>query len=252
MKKLVLLVIAAVLPAAAFSQDQATPAPAPAKSAPTVLSSYRVLPKVGHEKALEAALAAHARKFHSGEHAWRVGVVLSGPDEGMYHITEGPTDWAGVDARGDLGAAHMQDYLENIAPQVEKNTPNIYLTYATDLSSTGATQWTNKVMIDHITVKPGRGADFHDTSKKWKAICDKLGVPVAVWHAAFSGENSYSFVYRLKDGFKVFDEDAPKFRQAAGELYGPNEYARLMQADADEISREWQELVEFKPELGSK
>lgn len=251
MKTYISLLIALAVPLAVVAQDQTKPAPA-AAPAQQVISSYRIMPKVGHDKALETALASHAKKFHKGENVWRVGVIMSGPDEGMYHIVEGPTNWAGVDSRGDLGEEHTKDYLDNIAPHVEKSTPNTYLTYVTDLSSTGPTQWTNKVMIDRLVVKPGRGADLYDALKKWKAINDKLGLAVAVWHAAFSGENSYAISYRLKDGFKVFDEDKPKFRKAADELFGPNEYARLLQADTDDLVTEWQELVEFKPELGSK
>lgn len=250
MKSIVPVLLAIAFPIIALADEPAKAAPA--KSEKQVLSSYRILPKVGHEKALEAALAAHAQKFHTGEHSWRVGVVMSGPDEGMYHIVEGPTTWAGVDARGDLGEAHTKDYLDNIAPQVEKTEPNTYVSYQPDLSNIPATQWTNKVLIEHMVVKPGRGSQTRDALKKWKAICEKIDIPVVVWHVEFSGDDGYSVVFRLKDGFKTFDGPTPKFRSACAELYGPNEYARLEQADSDNLSRDWMELVEFKPELGSK
>jgi hypothetical protein len=250
MKSFVLLLLALAVPLAICAEESAKTTPAKAEK--LVISSYRILPKVGHEKALEAALAAHAQKFHTADHAWRVGVVMSGPDEGMYHIVEGPTNWAGVDERGDLGDAHTKDYLDNIAPHVEKNLPNVYSSYQSELSSTPATQWTNKVLIEHVVVKPGRGSQTYDALKKWKAIAEKLQIPVAVWHVSFSGDDAYSVVFRLKDGFKVFDGPTPNFRGASAELYGPNEYARLDQADTDNLSRDWMELVEFKPELGSK
>jgi hypothetical protein len=170
----------------------------------------------------------------------------------MYHIVEGPSTWARVDTRGDLGDEHTKDYLTNIAPHVEKNFPNIYGVYEAELSTIPATQWTNKVLIEHITIKPGRSSDTYDSLKKWKAIGEKLGMTIVVWHLTFSGDDGYSIAFRLKDGFAEFDKPAPKFRKAAEELFGPNEYARLEKADAENLSRDWMELVEFKPELGSK
>lgn len=252
MKAFASVILAAVLPLAVVAQEAAKPAAAPAKPAAQVLSSYRVLPKVGHDKAIEAALAAHAQKFHKGDQAWRVGIVMSGPDEGMYHIVEGPSNWAAVDTRGDLGEEHMKDYLTNIAPHVEKNSPNIYNVYEAELSTVAATQYTNKVLIEHIVVKPGRGSDTYDVLKKWKAITEKVGLTMAVWHNTFSGDDGYAIVFRLKDGFKTFDGPYPEFRKAAADLYGPSEYSRLEHADTENLSRDWMELVEFKPELGSK
>jgi hypothetical protein len=248
MKTFASFVLAGILPLAVVAQDQSKPANAAAQ----VISSYRILPKVGHEKAVEAALAAHAQKFHKGDQAWRVGVVMSGPDEGMYHIVEGPSTWTAVDKRGDLGDEHMKDYLENITPHVEKNSPNLYGVYDAELSTISATQWTNKVLIEHITVKPGRGSDTYDSLKKWKALSEKLGLTVVVWRLTFSGDDGYSIVFRLKEGFAEFDKSAPNFRKAAAELYGPNEFARLEKSDTENLSRDWMELVEFKPELGSK
>jgi hypothetical protein len=250
MKKTNCLLLALALPfAAAFAQDTKKSA---ADTKPVVLSSYRVMPKPGHSRQLEAALAAHAKKFHQGDHTWRVGEVMSGPDGGMYHITEGPMSWTALDIRGDLGAEHMKDYETNVLPHVEKTSPNLFLTYQTALSTVGATQWTDKVAIMHLVLKPGRNGEASDALKKWKAIYEKLGMVVAVWRTSWSGEMTYVLVFRLRNGFKQFDEPAPETRKACDELFGPGEYARLQQAWADNCSRMWSELLEFKPELGSK
>jgi hypothetical protein len=246
MKKLACLAFAIALPLATFAQDTKK-----AATAPVVLSSYRVMPKPGHAKQLEAALAAHARKYHKGDQAWRVGTIMSGPESGMYHITEGPTSWKSIDSRGDLGAEHMKDYETTVSPHVEKSTPDLYLTYQTSLSTTDATKWTNKVGIQHLVVKPGRGGPASDGLRKWKAIYEKLGMTVAVWRTSWSGESSYALVFRLKDGFRTFDEPTPAFRKTADELFGAGEYDRLQQAAGENFSRMWSELIEFKPALGS-
>jgi hypothetical protein len=249
MKIPTLLILALALPLATLAQDAKK-----AAAKPVVLSSYRVMAKPGHGKQLEAALAAHARKYHKGDQTWRVGVVMSGPESGMYHITEGPTSWTSIDGRGDLGAEHMKDYATSVLPHVEKSNPELYLTYQTSLSTTDATKWTDKVGIQHLVVKPGRAGATRDALTKWKAIYEKLGLTVAVWQTAWSGETTYALVFRLKDGLKTFDErpvPASSLRKTADELYGAGEYDRLQQAASDNFSKVWSELVEFKPALGS-
>lgn len=240
------LLLAMALPLATLAQDTKK-----AATKPVVLSSYRVMAKPGHGKQLEAALTAHARKYHKGDRAWRVGEVMSGPDSGMYHITEGPTSWTSIDGRGDLGAEHMKDYENSVLPHVEKSTPDLYLTYQTSLSTTDATKWTNKVAIQHLVVKPGRAGATSDSLKKWKAIYEKLGLTVAVWQTSWSGETTYALVFRLKDGLRVFDEPMPAFRKTADELFGAGEYDRLQQSANDNCSKMWSEIIEFKPALGS-
>jgi hypothetical protein len=87
--------------------------------------------------------------------------------------------------------------------------------------------------------------------KRWKAIYEKLGLHIAVWHSAWSGDNAYNVVARFENGLKDLDRDI-SFRKAATELYGPNEYVRLQEQNGDLYSRIWSELVEFKPELQSQ
>jgi hypothetical protein len=246
MKKLTCLLLALSLPLAALAQDTKK-----AATKPVVLSSYRVEPKPGHAKQLEAALAAHARKYHKGDRSWRVGEVMSGPDSGMYHITEGPTTWTSIDARGDLGAEHTKDYETSVLPHVEKSTPDTYATYQTSLSTTDATKWTNKVGITRLVVKPGQGGPANEALKKWKAIYEKLGLTVAVWRTSWSGETTYAVVFRLKNGLKDFDEPTPEFRKACDDLFGAGEYDKLQKASGDMYSKIWSELIEYKPALGS-
>jgi hypothetical protein len=251
MKIIIQLLLAALLPLASVVAQDTKKSPA---AKPVVLSSYRIMAKPGHEPQLEAALSAHAKKFHKGDHAWRVGEVKSGPDGGMYHITEGPTSWTALDGRGDLGAEHMKDYATNVQPHVERSSPELLLTYQTALSTTDATKWTDKVGIAHYVLKPGRGTQTTDALKKWKAIYEKVGLTVAVWRTAWSGETTYVLVFRLKTGFRQFDEpmSASELRKAADELFGAGEYDRLQQAAADNFSKTWSELIEFKPALGSQ
>ena len=98
-----------------------------------VISTHRVFPKMDKVAEFEKALAAHAQKYHTGDAHWRVFAIQSGPDFGGYHITEGPTSWAGEDARGDLGADHMLDWNKNIAVHL---TMKLQLDLSTQYRST--------------------------------------------------------------------------------------------------------------------
>lgn len=242
MKSLLYVTLALALPLAVFGQDPQAPVPMPKKN---VLSTYMVRAKPGKEDDLRAALAAHAAKFHKDDYRWRLGEFQSGPNEGMFLITEGPTSWTVLDDRGDLGPAHMQDYATNVLPLVATNTPNTFHVYMDELSTVGATQYSNKALLVHMVVKPGRNDDAVAQQKKWKGIYEKLGLNVGVWHMVFSGANEYTAVWRMKNGLKDIDENF-SLHKTCDELYGPEAWSQLQKANADIYSDVWTELLEFK------
>ena len=94
------------------------------------------------------------------------------------------------------------------------------------------TQYSNKVLVRRLTVKPGRGAEAVDLMKHLKVVYEKKGISVAVWHSAWSGESTYFAVVRLKNGLKDLDTDLLVTRKTIEDLYGANEYARIQQATA--------------------
>jgi hypothetical protein len=216
------------------------------------LSIYRVWVKDGHGTAFKAAVAAHAQKFHTGNWKWRVAQMLSGPDGGAYQIIEGPNSWTDLDGRGDLGAAHEKDYEENIAPHLEKSSPERYLVYLSSCSTTPVKTWSNKTAINHIVVKPGRGSAILALLKLNKPVWEKLGWNVVVYSTQFSGSPEYIISYRLKNGFKDFDEQGPTFRQGFDEVHGPGAYDRGLEEMARSVEHSYGEMMEFKPELSSK
>jgi hypothetical protein len=217
------------------------------------LEAYRIFAKDGHDAALRAALAAHAAKYHTGNWKWRVSDVLTGPDSGSLMITEGPNSWTDLETRGDLGAEHQKDYETTILPHVERTTPDAYETYEPDLSSVPPGAFANtKTLISHIFPKPGRGAQEADLLKHWKKVWEKRGINVGVWVSFFSGEQQFTVVYRLKDGWKDIDMAGPSNRAAADEIYGPGGFDRMMEQTERNVARSYGEMIEFKPELSSK
>jgi hypothetical protein len=249
MKKLCCISLLMLLPLLGFAQDAKTAAPKK-----ETISTYKVFPKDGHETALKAALAAHAQKFHSGTWHWRVNEVVSGPDQGSYMIVEGPNSWTELDDRGDLGPEHTKDYETNITPNVdtEKSTPDMYLTYHPDVSTVPASAFSVKTLIRHAYLKPGRGPRALEALKTWKKVWEKRGMNVGVWSSFYSGEPQLAIVYRLKNGWKDLDAEMMSTRKAFEEVGGPNAYEVALEELAQNVEKQVDEMIEFKPELSSK
>ena len=53
----------------------------------TVLTSNRLFAKNDKVDEFEKALASHAQKYHTGDVAWRVWSIESGPDAGGYMVS---------------------------------------------------------------------------------------------------------------------------------------------------------------------
>jgi hypothetical protein len=251
MKRLLCLLVGAALPLVSLAADPKPATPA-SDTKDIVISTYRIVVKDGHNDAFKTALAAHAQKYHKGDWSWRVGEIVSGPSGGAYHITEGPFTWTSFDGRADLGAEHQKDFDTNILVHTEKVTPDTYSTYEPELSTTGATKWSNKVIIIRYTAKPGKGWQLDDALHFMKEVNTKRQLATAVWHSAYSGENTYSLVYRLKDGWKDLDTDIATTKAVANELRGEGGYMHLQCDLAESCESIVAEMVEFKPELGSK
>ena len=90
----------------------------------------------------ENGLASHAQKYHTGDVAWRVYEIQSGPDAGGYHIIEGPTSWEGEDMRGDLGKDHMTDWHKSVSAFLTDKQSAGYSIYVDSLSTSPLTDFT--------------------------------------------------------------------------------------------------------------
>ena len=239
MRKLLLVLLA--LPFFSFSQEK------------NVVSANRIFPKGDKVPAFEKALAAHAKKFHTGTWKWRVFTVESGPDAGAYHITEGPMSWDDVDNRGDLGKAHTADWDMNVAPLLTDRGSNSYSVYRADLSTVQLTDYSDKIAINHIFPKPGYTDDMEDGIKKIKKAWEIGGQTVAVYESSSSGPQQYVFVTRYKQGLK---ERNTGFRKPFKERYiqanGDKSWDDYVKANRNMIDHSWSELLFYHADLSSK
>ncbi|HAZ92051.1 MAG TPA: hypothetical protein DCX70_01330, partial [Chitinophagaceae bacterium] len=157
-----------------------------------VISTQRVFPKIDKVAEFEKAIAAHAKKFHSGEQGWRVFSIESGPDFGGYQLTEGPTSWDALDTRGDLGAEHMTDWNKNIAIYLTDRTTNSYSVFEESLSSVSLGDVSDKIQVTHVYPKIGKGAKVRSILKNLKAVWAADGSSVAVYSSNASGHGKFA------------------------------------------------------------
>ena len=244
MKKLACLILPLLLSPLLSFADPVAPS--------AVLDTYRTWVKPGHSAAFDKALKSHIKQFHNGEWKWRVYDVLTGPDGGALQITEGPHTWTEYERRGDLGEKHMRDYEMNILPHVEKTSPESYVSYKPEYSTTAVGNYSTKATITHLYTKPGQMSAFLESLKQVKPAWEKLGLNIVVYTSFASGEPQVILVNRLKDGFKDFEPDGTTFREAYDAINGVGSYAKRMEEQGHYVERIVGEIIAFRPEFSAK
>lgn len=239
MKKLIYLLC--LIPALAIGQ------------AKTVISSNRVFPRSDKAIEFDKALANHAQKYHKGDVAWRVWSIESGPDAGGYMLSEGPNSWANLDTRGDISNEHSEDWAKNVMPLATDRWQAGYYDFMPDLSTVQLTDYADKIVINHLTPKPGMTVRIKALIAKLKKVREASGESVAVYSAVASGEPGYVEVMRLKGGMK---ELATDFRKTTmdrfNEIYGPGSFDAWLKEYSEVVQNRWSELLLYKPALSSK
>ncbi len=218
-----------------------------------VVTVNRLFPKPEKVMEFEKALANHAQKYHNGDWRWRVFEIQSGPDAGGYHITEGPSDWETLDKRGDLSTEHTTDWLKNVMPFATDRSSSGYYEFETDLSNVAITDYSEKIVINHMFIKPGMVMNAMALVKKLKKVWAADNESVAVYSSAVSGPPQLSLVTRLKAGLKELSDNYRKplperFNAVNGE--GAWNYYLIDYAKA--IESRWSELLFYRSDLSSK
>jgi hypothetical protein len=219
----------------------------------TVITSNRLFAKNDKAGEFEKALSAHAKKYHTGDVAWRVWSIQSGPDAGGYLVTEGPTTWSNLDSREDISAEHTSDWEKNVLPLTVGAGQSGYYDFQADLSTVQLTDYADKIVISHITAKPGKAGSVMALIQKLKTVWAAGSESVAVYLAAFSGEPGYIYVTRLKNGLKELASDyrkpmADRFNAANG----AGSFDAWLKDYAEVVQSRWSELLIYKPSLSSK
>ena len=175
-----------------------------------VVSADRMFPKTDKLSEFEKALTAHAQKYHTGNWKWRVFEILTGPDVGGYHVTEGPNSWTTLDTRNNISKEHSADFNKNVAPLMADRGSSSYATFNEELSTAQLTDYSDNIIISHIFLKPGMVDKFKEELKKSKAAWAAGNETVAVYEVFASGQPQIILVFRLKNGLKELEKDYRK------------------------------------------
>lgn len=218
-----------------------------------LMNVSKMFPKMDKMAEFEKALASHSQKYHTGENKWRVYQIMSGPDAGGYMVAEGPSDFAGMDSRGDLGADHTADFAKNVAIHMIDKYSSDYLMFNDSLSTVAVGNFSDKITITHWYPKFGQNNKIYDgilaLKKGWKVG----GLTVAVYRTVNSGSPRFSMVYRLKNGFKDLasggaSANKRRYETANGEDSYEN-YIGLLQ---EHTANYWSEMMTLRADLSSK
>lgn len=216
-----------------------------------IVNSSRVFPKADKVAEFEKGLAAHAKKYHSGDYRWRVFSIESGPDAGGYHTTEGPLSWESIDTRGDLGAEHTADWNKSVAAYLTDRTSSSYGVFQEDMSTVKLTDYADKILINHMYPKPGMLYDVRNLIMKMKKAWEAGGESVAVYNAFNSGEPQYSIVTRLKGGLKAYAALKP-MDQRYTDANGAGSWDSYLSDYAKYVESRWSEMLSYRADLSSK
>jgi hypothetical protein len=218
----------------------------------TLLTSNRLVAKNDKVGEFEKALSNHAKKYHTGDVAWRVWSIESGPDAGGYMVTEGPTTWTTFDSRADISAEHTADWDKNVLPLTQGQGQSGFYNFQADLSTVKLTDYADKIVINHMTSKPGRASAVRDLILKLQKVWVADKESVAVYSVAMSGEPGFITVTRLTTGLKELESD---FRKPMPERFnaanGAGSFDAYLKDYADVVQMRWSELLVYKPLLSS-
>ena len=218
-----------------------------------VVSTHRVFPKIDKVLDFEKALAAHAKKYHTGDAKWRVFAIQSGPDMGGYHITEGPTSWEALDTRGNMGDEHNTDWNKNVTIYMTDRTSGGYSVYLDSLSTVAIGDFSDKINITHVYPKIGWGNKIVSLIKNLKTAWVAEGSTVAVYSANSSGPAQYTIVTRYKQGLKEKAQDFRKpFKATYEGVHGQGSFEDYLDNVRQYINDVWSELLFLRADLSSK
>jgi len=220
----------------------------------TVVNATRVFPKMDKGAEFEKAIAAHAQKYHTGIVKWRVFEIMSGPDAGGFHITEGPYSWEQIGNRGDLGAEHTADWNKSIAPTLTDRFQSNYSVFEPELSTVAIGDYSDWIQITRLTPNPGYMGDLRDWVANMKKVWEEAKVTVAVYTLSSSGTSGFAIVTRYRQGLKERDPGfRPPFRDVYEKINGRDSYQRDYFGGLKSAVQEGtSELLKFRADLSSK
>ncbi|MBD0279571.1 MAG: hypothetical protein ICV81_16655 [Flavisolibacter sp.] len=145
------------------------------------------------------------------------------------------------------------DWEKNVLPHTEGHGQSGYYDFQQDLSTVQLTDYADKILITHMTAKPGKIVNVQDLIMRQKKTWEASKESVAVYATVFSGEPGFITVTRLRDGLKELATDYRKpFAERYNAANGAGSFDAWLKDYADAVQGRWSELLTYKPKLSSK
>ena len=213
-------------------------------------------PIKGKEDMLKKGIAAHTQKYHSADpykvYFWE---VLTGPMSGAYFTALGPVTFTQLDKRPS-SPEHNADWQTNVSPYMEEVGEASYWRLDTALNyRPDGSQNFSKSRIRYATLRPGESDRWTEQMEKVLAVC-KAKKYEGAWtvyrrYGASAGPhvctemafNDWAYLDNLGDFMKDFEE-----------VHGAGSWSRFQDelAMAMDLTKTYDELISFLPELSSK
>jgi len=117
-------------------------------------------------------------------------------------VVEGPLGWDQFDSRGNLGAEHTADWAKNVMVHTADRGTSSYAEFNEELSTAGITDYSDKILINHMYPMPGKIRNVTKMIKKMKKAWADGNEIIAVYDVKNSGAPEILAVTRLKGGLK--------------------------------------------------
>jgi hypothetical protein len=171
MKKVTFIILIATF-IAINTYSQSTP-----DANPMVIETLMLLPKRGMEDKFEAAVIAHAKKYHpEGPYVAGLRKNEYGEKAGWYLWVMGPSPYSSLDKPLGKENGHEQDWNTTIDPLVEEYGASGLLNYNKELSyGLDILRKSKHYEVWEVDLKPGQYYRFKAIAEKLKKVYEKLG-----------------------------------------------------------------------------
>ena len=226
-----------------------------------------VKPKKGQKMAFEAAYKVHTAKFHKTDEKVSVYEILSGDNEGYYHIVNAGRSYADFDKTRPDAAAHSLDLDKTFFPLLD-DTRNGTYRFMDSLSLRPEVEAEAFVVnVNHLK----SGLNLNDYRRE---LSRALKINSAMTTGFFS-TLSYTFheqlwdgsdqvtvsIRNLKDGFKELEPPVtppiaaagtPSFRDQYVKIYGYDAWDERVKVLDGAVVKNEQYIMKLRKDLGSQ
>lgn len=224
-----------------------------------------VKPKNGQKMAFEAAYKQHIAKFHKTDEKINVYEVISGPNQGYYHLVNDGRSYADFDNERADAVNHNLDLDKTFFPLLEE-TVNGYYRYMDSLCFHPEIE-AERFVVNVRHIKPSLAQDYRTESARSAKILGKLkgafwdNLSINVFEQLWDGNDPVVVSIRnLKDGFKSLETDfygaavpgAATFKDEYIKAYGTADWDKRIKINEDAVVKWEQYIMKLRKDLSSQ